>query len=110
MKHSEQLSQIADILDSLSVSDYGGYINFGFTLSSDYSSGVKYNIYTPIINHNNFYDFEQFKQFLLSLKAGGDYEVRRTVLTEQLNEVSKKKQHWENRMEEIKTKLSTLKG
>jgi len=103
MKHSEQLAQIADIMDDL-FSDCRDYVHFDFVLSSN-GTGVRYNIYTPIINHNNFDNFKQFKEFLLSLKANGDRNVRKKILHRNLEDELKSKKDAEDRIREIHSEL-----
>lgn len=107
MKHSEQLSQIADILDNI-FSINAEYVSFTFTLHT-YETGVTYNIYTPTVNHNKYNTFNSFKEFLLTLVSNGENSVRRKVLHKNLEIELKRKKETEAAIKEIHQELANLK-
>ncbi len=105
--HSEQLAQVAEIMEE--IRDAGeDYIHFDFVLGSCYPNGVRFNIYTSIIGHNDFQDFKEFKEFLLSLKRDGSNSIRKQVLRKNLEQELHRKNDTETEIKEINDELSEL--
>jgi len=60
---------------------YPDYVSFTYTMGKNKDGGYeKYNIYTPVINHNEFTDKDEFYRFLDMLTNTTPLEYKRQRL------------------------------
>jgi len=87
------------------------YVHMDITLSTDYDTTkekVKYNIYTPEINHNNYYEFSDFVRFLDSLIKDGVLNVNIRLLKTKLAAAQERRVDAIDIIAETKAKLEKL--
>ena len=65
---------------------FPSYVHMDLTLSTDHQGKdkVKYNIYTPEINHNSYHDFRDFVRFMDKVIKDGVVSVRIQILEDRL--------------------------
>ncbi len=71
---------------------YPSYVHFDLAYSTNNNYGttlpptkeMRLNIYTPLINHNHFSSFSEFKEFIEKLLAEGIPNVRIKLLDEKV--------------------------
>ena len=65
---------------------FPSYVHMDLTLSTDRQGedGVKYNIYTPELNHNAYDDFTDFVRFMDKVIMDGVSSVRIQILEDRL--------------------------
>lgn len=65
---------------------FPNYVHLDLTLSTerDGKEGIKYNIYTPELNHNEHSDFRDFTCFMERVIKDGVVNVRVKILKEKL--------------------------
>jgi len=86
------------------------YVSMDITLSTDHKGKerIKYNIYTPEVNHNNYSDFNDFVRFVKSLIKDGVVKVRVNCLKTTLSENQKIKEDAIDRIAEARAELEKL--
>lgn len=96
---------------------YPSYVVFDLTYSTDSQSGttlpptknMKLNIYTPLINHNDFRDVAAFKKFVEKLIADGIPNVRIKLLSERIKDCQQSIVNDKDTIASAKEELSGLK-
>ena len=86
------------------------YVHMDFTLSVDNNGKqkIKYNIYAPEINHNNFSEFNDFVRLLELLIRDGVLNVNISNLKEKLADAQKRKEDAIDIIAETRAKLEKL--
>jgi len=85
------------------------YVHMDFTLSTDNGKEkIKYNIYTPEINHNNYSEINDFVRFLELLIRDGVLKVNVSNLKAKLADAQKSKEDAIDIIAETRAKLEKL--
>ena len=86
------------------------YVHMDFTLStgSNGKEQIKYNIYTPEINHNHFSEFCDFVRFLELLISDGVLKVNISNLKAKLADAQKSKEDAIDIIAETRAKLEKI--
>ncbi len=109
MELSSKLSKITKLVQKI-YAKYPDYVHFDFTLSTERNGKKRttYNIYTPELCHNKFYDFKRCCDFLEEIIADGVPEVRIRVLKQGLESAYSQKAHAEEKIKDKEAELKKL--
>ena len=90
-EYIENLTKVAGLQYDL-WRKYPSYVHMDITLSTDKDKEkVKYNVYTPEINHNNYSNLSDFVRFLEFLIRDGVLNVNINTLKTKLADAQRKK-------------------
>ena len=67
-----------------------------------------YNIYTPILGHNNFCNLEDLKVFIRSIISEGSIDIKIKLLQNKLERAERDKEAADNQLEQIKDDVKRL--